>query len=63
MKLLHTALFMALIVTTHAAEPDADQDDGAIPQPVNMEAFDALLTLSLIHILAAPRSFLQRKRR
>ncbi|MBN8418291.1 MAG: hypothetical protein J0L73_05200 [Verrucomicrobia bacterium] len=46
MKLLHTALFMALIVTTHAAEPDADQDDGAIPQPVNMEAFDALLTNS-----------------
>jgi len=46
MKLLHTALFMALIVTTHAAEPGAAQDDGAIPQPVNMEAFDALLTNS-----------------
>jgi hypothetical protein len=46
MKLLHTTLFMALLVTTHAAEPDAAQDDGAIPQPMNMEAFDALLTNS-----------------
>ena len=46
MKLLHAALFMALIVTTHAAEPDADQDDGAIPRMVNLEEFDALLTNS-----------------
>ncbi len=44
--------FMVLssVVALHAAEtmppPPALDDDGAIPQPVNMEAFDALLTNS-----------------
>jgi hypothetical protein len=43
MKLLHVALFMGLVVTTHAVEPD---DDGAIPRVVNMEEFEALVTNS-----------------
>ncbi|MDB6006566.1 MAG: hypothetical protein JWR15_3553 [Prosthecobacter sp.] len=52
MKLLHRALFVGLCmtITLHAAEivPQIlpPENDGAIPQPVNMEAFDALLTNS-----------------
>lgn len=48
MKQVPCALFLGLCmaVTLHAAETVPPADDGAIPQPMNMEAFDALLTNS-----------------
>ncbi|OYW27280.1 MAG: hypothetical protein B7Z47_06800 [Chthoniobacter sp. 12-60-6] len=48
MKQAHCALFLGLCMAAplHAADAMPPEHDGAIPQPVSMEAFDALLTNS-----------------
>lgn len=48
MKQMHCALFLGLCMAAplRAAETISPDDDGAIPRPVNMEDFDALVTNS-----------------